>query len=298
MRRWTRPPARSKANTASADQAGGERPPARAGSGTARATASGRTGRKANGTPAAADAGRHRRVEIGRGQPDRPGQRGGRPGPARAPAARRATWAPSAVHRHRQQPGPALLHHLAGVDHPVPGQHPGRPHARVPGEGQLADRGEDAQPVVRVRRASAAAGTRSRRARTRPRWPASARPVSSVPPCTTASGFPANGTVGEDVDDVVAQSHPSSVITFAVPAGAGPLSSADHGHRPGLRGAAGGPGRVRSGRRAHRQGPRPGRRAAGGRQPAAGARAWSWSWPPGGGSSCRCCGSPRSTPAR
>jgi len=55
------------------------------------------------------------------------------------------------VDQHGQQPGPALLHHGARRDEPAAGQRPRRPDARVAGEGQLDGRGEDAQPVVRVR---------------------------------------------------------------------------------------------------------------------------------------------------
>ena len=89
------------------------------------------------------------------------------------------------------------------------------PDARVPGERQLAGRGEDPQPVVGPGR-----GRRQReRGLGQPELGGDrlhlARRSARSPPCTTASGFPAYGAVGEHVDDVVAQAHQHIVISAA-----------------------------------------------------------------------------------
>ena len=122
---------------------------------------------------------------------------------------------PVRVHGDGQQPGSALLHHLAGADDPVPGQHPGRTDARVPGERQLADRGEDAQPVVRT---CSRRGQRERRLG----QPELRRDALHLPAGQLRTAVhhgqrvPGVRAIGEDVDDVVAQAHRLIVITRAV----------------------------------------------------------------------------------
>ena len=142
--------------------------------------------------------------DVGGGQADRRGQRAPGRGRAAASTGPPVSGAPSADDQDRDDADAALLPHGARGQRPGADQRVRRPDARVTGEGQLGVGGEDPHPVV-------GAGARRRSTNeVSDRWNslASAWHCAVVSPSassTTASGLPANGRGGEDVDDLVVQ---------------------------------------------------------------------------------------------